>query len=142
MEKGVDPEMKHGDGDVTLLGDEEKDVANAVTKEEIDWKNKDGACAALAKLRPEMGKWECELIWRVIGDARKDPEEMDITKLYASATSIAKDVTKNDLVAAGANKETMFALVLKKMVRKNGHRGSKRIEAGDGERARRTGCHH
>ena len=117
MEKGVDTKMKHGNGDVRLLGDEEKDVVKSVTTGEIDWKDKDGASATLRKLRPEMTKCQCELIWRVMDDARKDPEEMDITSLYASATSIAKDVTKLDLVAAGADEETMFALVIKKMVR-------------------------
>ena len=132
MEKGAELETKLGDGDVTILGDEEKGVASTVATEEIEWKDKDIASATLLKLRPEMKKWECELIWRVIGDARKDPEEMDIEKLYASATSIATDNTTNYLVAAGENKESMFALVMKKMmemVAKERKRSAKRIAA-------------
>ena len=49
MEKGVDTKMKHGNGDVRLLGDEEKDVVKTVTTGEIDWKDKDGASATLRK---------------------------------------------------------------------------------------------
>ena len=131
MEKGVDTKMKHGNGDVRLLGDEEKDVGMVtVTTEEIEWKDKDRASATLLKLSPEMNKWECELIWRVIDDARKDPEEMDIEKLYASATSIAEDNTKKDLLVAGGNKESMFALVMKsmmEMVAKERRRSAKKI---------------
>jgi hypothetical protein len=117
MEKGVEPEMKIGDGDVRTGEDEEKDVGMVtVTTEEIEWKDKDRASATLLKLSPEMNTWECELIWRVIDDARKGPEEMDIEKLYASAKSIAEDNTKKDLLVAGGNKESMFALVMKRMM--------------------------
>jgi hypothetical protein len=113
---GAGPETELGGGDARIFGDEEKDVASTATTEEIEWKNKDIASATLHKLRPEMNKWECELIWRVTDDARKDPEEMDIEKLYASATSIATENTTNYLVAAGGNKESMFALVMDKMM--------------------------
>jgi hypothetical protein len=41
---------------------------------------------------------------------------MDIEKLYAIATSIAEDNTKKDLLVAGGNKESMFALVMKSMM--------------------------
>jgi hypothetical protein len=131
MEKGAEPETKLGGGDVGTGEDEEKDVGmDTVTTEEIEWKDKDMASATLLKLRPEMNKWECELIWRAIDDARKDPEEMDIEKLYASATSIAKDNTKINLVVAGENKESMFALVMKEMremVAQERKRSAKRI---------------
>ena len=43
-------------------------------------------------------------------------EGMDITKLYESAMSIAKEVTKNYLVAAGDEDETLFSLVMKKLM--------------------------
>ena len=118
MEKGADPEVKLGDGELRTGEDEEKDVGmDTVSTEEIEWKDKDRASATLLKLSPELNTWQCELIWTVIDDERKDPEEMDIEKLYASATSIAKDITKNYLVAAGENKESMFALVMKKMMK-------------------------
>jgi hypothetical protein len=132
MEKSAESEMKLGEGEARIVGVGEKDVASTVTTEEIEWKDKDIASATLLKLRPEMNKWECELIWRVIDDARKDPEEMDIKKLYASATSIAKDITKNYLVAAGENKESMFALVMKnmmEMVAKERKRSAQQIAA-------------
>ena len=58
MEKGVDTKMKHGNGDVRLLGDEEKDVVKTVTTGEIDWKDKDGASATLLELWPEMNKFQ------------------------------------------------------------------------------------
>ena len=113
---GLNPPVM-GPSDVGTGEDEEKDVGmDTVTTEEIEWKDKDMASATLLKLRPEMNKWECELIWRATGDARKDPEEMDIEKLYASATSIAEDNTKKDLLVAGGNKESMFALVMKRMM--------------------------
>jgi hypothetical protein len=132
MEKGADPEVKLGDGELRIGEDEEKDVGmDTVTTEEIEWKDKDRASATLLKLSPEMNNWECELIWRAIDDdARKDPEEMDIEKLYASATSIAKDNTKKDLLVAGGNKESMFALVMKRMmemVAKERKRSAKKI---------------
>ena len=56
MEKSAEPEMNLGGGDARILGDGEKDVAKMATTEEIDWMDMDGACAALAKLRPEMEK--------------------------------------------------------------------------------------
>jgi hypothetical protein len=63
MEKGAGPEMKLGCGDVRTGGEQEKDVGmDTVTTEEIEWKDKDLASATLLKLRPEMNKWECELI--------------------------------------------------------------------------------
>jgi len=116
MEKSAEPETKLGEGDARILGEGEKVVAIKATTEKIEWKDKDIASATLLKLRPEMKKWECELIWRVIDDARKDPEEMDIEELYASATSVATENTTNYLVAAGGNKESVFALVMDKMM--------------------------
>ena len=41
---------------------------------------------------------------------------MDIKKLHGDAMSIAKDVTKNWLVAAGGGEETMFSLVMKRVM--------------------------
>ena len=41
---------------------------------------------------------------------------MDIEELYASATSVATENTTNYLVAAGGNKESVFALVMDKMM--------------------------
>ena len=131
MEKGADPEVKLGDGELRIGGDEEKDVGMVtVSTEEIEWKDKDRASATLLRLSPELNTWECELIWTVIDDARKDPEEMDIEKLYASATSFAEVNTKKDLLVAGGNKESMFALVMKRMmemVAKERKRSAKRI---------------
>ena len=70
----------------------------------------------LAKVMPALEKWEIGLLWQVLEDARKDPEGMDIKKLHEGAMWIAKDVTKNYLVAAGGEEETMFSLVMKKMM--------------------------
>ena len=88
MEKGADSEMKHGIGEEKNWEGGEKGVVKAMATEQIDWKEKDGDCATLLKHMPKMDKWEIELIWQVIEDARTDPEEMDIEKLYARATSI------------------------------------------------------
>ena len=131
MEKGANPEVKLEDGELRIGEDEEKDVGmDTVSTEEIEWKDKDRASATLCKLSPELNAWQCELIWTVIDDARKDPEEMDIEKLYASATSIAEVNTKKELLVAGGNKESMFALVMKsmmEMVAKERKRSAKKI---------------
>ncbi len=65
---------------------------------------------------PKLEKWETGLLWQVLEDARKDPEEIDIKKLHEDAMSIAKDVSKNYLVAAGDEDETLFSLVMKKLM--------------------------
>jgi hypothetical protein len=54
MEKGADPEVKLGDGELRIGEDEEKDVGmDTVSTEEIEWKDKDRASATLLKLSPE-----------------------------------------------------------------------------------------
>ena len=47
MEKGADSEMKHGIGEEKNWEGGEKDVAKTMATEQIDWKDKGGACATL-----------------------------------------------------------------------------------------------
>ena len=65
---------------------------------------------------PKLEKLEIGLLWQVLEDAKDDPEGMDITKLYESAMSIAKGVAKHHLVAARVEDETLFSLVMKKLM--------------------------
>ena len=57
----------------------------------LDWTDKGEACATLSKHMLKMENWQIGLIWQILEDARKDPEEMDINKLHEDAMSIAKD---------------------------------------------------
>ena len=116
MQKRDDSELEHEDP--SSKQEEEEDMVDAKTEtmDKPNWADKGIGCAMLAKIMPELEKWEIGLLWQVLEDARKDPEGMDIKKLYESAMSIAKEVTKNYLVAAGGEDETMSSLVMKKMM--------------------------
>ena len=113
MEKWVSPGMNLEDLGAKLEEDGEMVDAKAVTMDELEGADKRIGRAMLAKIMPKLEKWEIGLLWQVLEDAKDDPEGMDITKLYESAMSIAKEVTKNYLAAAGDEDETMFSLVIK-----------------------------
>jgi hypothetical protein len=65
---------------------------------------------------PDSEKWEIEILWKILDDARRHPEGMDIEKLQNDALSILKDVAKKYLAAAGGGEDTCFSLMMKKMM--------------------------
>ena len=116
MQKLDDSEMEREDPGSKLEEEEDMDGARIGSLDKLNWADKGTGCAMLAKVMPVLEIWEIGLLWQVLEDARKDPEGMDIKKLHKSAMSIAKDVTKNYLTAAGGEDETRFSLVMKKMM--------------------------
>ena len=116
MKKREDPGMNVEDSGAKL--EEEGDMVDAktVTMDELEGADKRIGRAMLAKVMPKLEKWEIGLLWQVLEDAKDDPEGMDITKLYESAMSIAKEIVKNYLVAARVEDETLFSLVMKKLM--------------------------
>ena len=116
VKKPVDLGMDLADLGAKLEEEGENVEAKAETMDELEGAEKRIGRAMLAKIMPTLEKWEIGLLWQVLEDAKDDPEGMDITKLYESAMSIAKEVTKNYLVAAGDEDETLFSLVMKKLM--------------------------
>ena len=82
----------------------------------IDWENEEEACAQMKQLVPELEDWVTAVIWRILDEAKSDPEGMDIDKLHASALSILTDVTNNHMVAAGGVGQVEVTLVIDKMM--------------------------
>ena len=94
MQKRDDSELEHEDP--SSKQEEEEDMVDAKTEsmDKPNWADKGMGCAMLAKIIPELEKWEIGLLWQVVEDARETPGGMDIKKLYESAMSIAKDAIK------------------------------------------------
>ena len=101
---------------VKLEEEGEKVEATAETMDELEGADKRIRSAMLAKIMLTLEKWEIGLLWQVLEDAKDDPEGMDITRLYESAMSVARVIAKNYLVAARVEGETLFSLVMKKLM--------------------------
>jgi hypothetical protein len=95
----------------------EEDAVKGVSRDPIEWANKEKACAQLRVYMPDVEKWGIELLWNMMEEVRKDPEGLDIEKLHADAVSSLDEVTSSYEVAAGGSDVTMYSLVMKKWMK-------------------------
>ena len=116
VKKPVDLGMDLADLGAKLEEEGEKVEAKAETMDELEGADKRIGIAMLAKIMPTLEKWEVGLLWQVLEDAKEDPEGMDITKLYESAMSKARAITKDYSMAASGEGETLYSLVMKKLM--------------------------
>ena len=100
-----------------------------------DWEDEEEACAWMMKLVPNLEEWAAVIIWQVLDYAKSYPEGLDIEQLHASVLSILNEATNIQyMVAAGEGGDRCGLagqVVIDRNDGKHGHRGSKRIEAGD-----------
>ena len=99
----------------------------------MDWEDEEEACAWMMMLVPNLEEWAAAIIWQVLDYAKSDPEGLDIEQLHASVLSILNEATNIHMVAAGEGGGGGLAgqVVIDNNDGGHGHRGSKRIEAGD-----------
>jgi hypothetical protein len=104
------PDVKEG---------EERQKETVVVQDDgklLQWNDKKRVCEQLSELSPKCEKWGIELFWKILDDAKKDPEGMDIERLRIDAVAIFKDVAKVYLAAAGDGGHTSSSLTIERTI--------------------------